>query len=357
MPTMSGKKMRIAVAMSGGVDSSLAAALLVRRGFAVVGIFMKNFSSEGWAGVVVKDCPWEQDQRDAQAVCRKLHIPFSSVNFEREYERKVIRYFFREYRAGRTPNPDVLCNREIKFDLFWRQAKKMGCAMMATGHYARTKRGRLYRGLDPRKDQSYFLYALTAAQLERTLFPLGAMIKADVRAVARRFKLPTADKKDSQGICFVGQVNLRDFLQQRIRPRTGLVKDTEGNVVGRHPGVWYYTIGQRHGLGIGGGTPLYVAKKDVRTNTLVVAAGRRHPALYRQRVAVESVHWINEQPKLPARCSAKLRYQQPAQRCRVMRASRGLTLVFDRPQFAVTAGQSAVLYAGSKVLGGGTIVT
>ena len=357
MRAMPVKKMRIAVAMSGGVDSSLSAALLVRQGFDVVGIFMKNFSSEGWAGVLAKDCPWEQDQHDAQAVCRKLRIPFSSVNFEREYERSVIRYFFREYRAGRTPNPDVLCNREIKFDLFWRHAKSMGCSMMATGHYARTKHGRLYRGVDPRKDQSYFLYALTAAQLGHTLFPIGAMIKTDVRAAARRLNLPTAEKKDSQGICFVGQVDLRDFLQQRIRPRTGQVKDTDGNVVGRHPGVWYYTIGQRHGLGIGGGTPRYVVQKNVRTNTLVVAAGRRHPALYRQRVEVRSVHWINGRPDLPLRCTAKLRYQQPSQRCSVARSARGVTLVFDRPQFAVTSGQSAVLYSGSYVLGGGTIVT
>lgn len=348
---------RVAVAMSGGVDSSVAAALVKQQGYEVVGVFMKNFSPEGWTGVLNPDCPWQQDQADAQAVCRRLDIPFRSVNFEREYRRSVIDYFFAEYRAGRTPNPDVRCNRAIKFGLFWEYAKTLGCTLMATGHYARTSGGRLYRGVDSRKDQSYFLYAMTASQLARTLFPIGRYTKPQVRAMAWRCKLPTAGKKDSQGICFVGRVKLREFLQQRIRPRRGVVSRVDGTPIGQHPGVWYYTIGQRQGLGLGGGPPYYVAGKNVRSNTLTVAPERTHPALYRRRVRVPQVHWINGAPLLPQRCRVKLRHQQPAQRCTVRRHGRGVMLTFERPQFAVAAGQAAVLYTGTSVLGGGAMVT
>ena len=351
---------RIAVAVSGGVDSSVAAALLQRQGHDVQGIFMKNFSPESWTGVAAAACPWEQDQRDAESVCNTLGIPFRSVNFEREYEQDVIRYFFREYRAGRTPNPDIRCNRLIKFGVFLRYAAQLGCDLMATGHYARVRAGRLYAGADRRKDQSYFLYQLSERVLRRTLFPLAGYTKRQVRAMASRWRLPTADKDDSQGICFVGRVDLQQFLSQRITPRRGAVRSTDGRQIGEHRGVWYYTIGQRHGLGIGGGTPLYVAAKNVRTNVLTVAASRNHPALRSRRIHLKQLHWINHRPRRwPIHCYVKIRSQQPAQRCVAEHTAAGVILAFRRPQFAAASGQAAVIYTGTghrRVLGGGTIV-
>ncbi len=373
--------------MSGGVDSSVAAALLVRAGYDVTGGFMKNFSAESWTGVV-GECPWEQDFADVQSVCKQLGIPCRSFNFEKQYTKSVIEYFFREYRAGRTPNPDVLCNRDIKFGAFLTVARRLGFSHIATGHYAKIRnrksevgdriapspgsrrttlslegeglgvRGetayQLLRGVDRNKDQSYFLYRLNQRQLSQTLFPIGDLPKPEVRVLARKWNLPTADKPDSQGICFIGHVDVRKFLQQRLAPCQGPIVDTEGQPLGEHPGVWYYTIGQRHGIGLSGG-PWYVAAKDLKRNRLVVARGRRHPSLYANELRVNDVHWVQQAPALPQRALAQIRYRQRPQRCRIARSRDGLALHFDSPQFAPALGQSAVLYHGATVLGGGII--
>ncbi|MDD5109622.1 MAG: tRNA 2-thiouridine(34) synthase MnmA [Patescibacteria group bacterium] len=344
---------KVAVAMSGGVDSSVAAALLVEQGYSVMGAYMKNFSTESWRGTLQTECPWEKDVADAEAVCRKLGIPFRTFNFEREYRRAVLNNFFDEYRRGRTPNPDVRCNREIKFGSFLAAVRHLGYAHMATGHYARIVNGQLQKGVDAAKDQSYFLYVLTSRQLAHTLFPIGGYTKDRIRQLARRWKLPTADKKDSQGICFVGPVKLREFLAQEIPHRRGLVVDTDGHKLGYHDGVWYYTIGQRHGIGIAGPKPYYVVDRNAATNTLVVAAGRQHPALYRQDIRLSRLHWIGIRPKLPLTCRAKIRYQQNDQACVVRQTRLGTIAHFRRPQFAVAPGQAVVLYRGSLVLGGG----
>lgn len=350
---------KIAVAMSGGVDSSVAAALLVRAGYDVTGGFMKNFSAESWTGVL-GDCPWEQDFADVQAVCKRLNIPCRSFNFEKQYAKSVMGYFFREYRAGRTPNPDVLCNRDIKFGVFLDEARRLGFSHIATGHYARVKVQKpttayqLLRGVDRNKDQSYFLYRLNQRQLAHTLFPIGGLTKPEVRAIARQLRLPTADKPDSQGICFIGHVDVRKFLQQRLAPRQGPIVDAEGRALGEHPGAWYYTIGQRHGIGLPGG-PWYVAAKDLKRNRLVVARGRRHPSLYARQIVVSDLHWIGLAPKLPTNLTVQIRYRQTPQACRLVRTRGGVQVTFGHPQFAAALGQSAVFTQGSLVLGGGSI--
>ncbi|TAN55748.1 MAG: tRNA 2-thiouridine(34) synthase MnmA, partial [Rhodospirillales bacterium] len=281
-------------------------------------------------------------------------IPSRSVNFEREYARNVLRYFFSEYRAGRTPNPDVRCNREIKFSRFFRAAKKMGCHVMATGHYAQTRDGRLYRGVDPVKDQSYFLSMLTPQQLRHTLFPIGAYRKNDVRRLAEQLGLPNARKKDSQGICFVGPVRVKQFLQERLRRRRGDIQDDSGRRIGGHDGAWYYTIGQREGLGLSGG-PWYIYAKDVRGNVLYVVRGRTSPRLYADTAVVTGVNWIGGGITFPLSASVKIRTPGETVACRVEKNTRGYCVRFREPQFAVAAGQVAVFYRGKRVLGGGTI--
>lgn len=345
---------RVAVALSGGVDSSVAAALLVQQGYDVIGVYMKNFSTESWHGILASACPWEQDVKDARAVCQILGIPFRSVNFEREYERDVLRYFFSEYRSGRTPNPDIRCNREIKFKLFFREVKKMGCRLMATGHYAQIHRGCLYAGVDPVKDQSYFLSMLGAAQLRRTLFPIGAYTKREVRMMAEQLGLPNAKKKDSQGICFVGPVRIKNFLQQRISKRQGAILDDNGRRIGTHDGVWYYTIGQREGLGLSGG-PWYIYAKEVLRNELRVVCGRDHRRLYARDAIVSRVNWIGPKIRMPFSAKVKIRTPGETVACRVEKVSRGVSVKFHRPQFALATGQIAVFYRGGRVLGGGTI--
>lgn len=345
--------------MSGGVDSSVAAALLKKRGFAVIGVFMKNWTplagQRSFRGGAGSTCTAAEDFESASAAAAALGIPLYSWNFEEEYRTRVFDYTLREYRAGRTPNPDVMCNKEIKFGVFFERAMAAGADFVATGHYARTAfeggRWKLLAGRDCNKDQSYFLWTLTQRHLGRTLFPIGEYTKPEVRRLARTFGLPNADRPDSQGLCFVGKVDWRDFLSLYVRPRRGALVTTDGRVIGEHRGIEFYTVGQRRGIGIGGGTPYYIAAKDSRTNTLVVATAD-DPMLYAQSLTASDIHWIaGTEPPFPLRCSARIRYRQPLQACVVD----GEEVSFAVPQRAAAAGQSIVFYRGDEVLGGGVI--
>lgn len=347
--------------MSGGVDSSVAAALLKKQGYFVMGGFMKNFSQESWRGVLDNDCPWEENWKDVRAVCQTIGIECRSFNFEKEYREKVIEYFFKEYALGRTPNPDIICNKEIKFKIFLEKASELGFDFIATGHYVRIvrkiKNYELLKGLDPKKDQSYFLYTLTQEQLARVLFPIGKYLKSEVRFLAGKFGLPNAEKKDSQGICFVGNINLKEFLKQRIPEKTGIIVDTSGREIGRHKGIWYYTIGQRKGIGIGGIGPLYVVKKDTQKNVLVVTRGSGNNQLYQKELCMKDIHWIGHIPSLPIACCAKIRYRSSDQKCRVEKINNRYIISFYKPQYAPAAGQAVVFYKRDQVLGGGIIET
>ena len=348
--------------MSGGVDSSVAAALLLSQGFLVEGAYMKNFSPESWQGILDPDCPWEQDVKDAKAVCKKLGIKFRSLNFEREYKKEVIEYFFREYRAGRTPNPDIMCNKKIKFKAFLDKATKLGFDYIATGHYARIISNKLrptnyklVKGKDSNKDQSYFLYTLTQKQLSKTLFPLGELTKPEVRKLARRFGLKNAEKKDSQGICFVGEVNVIEFLKQRIPVKVGEIVTTDGEVVGHHENAAYYTYGQRHGFGIGGIGPFYMVDKDMKKNRVIVTGKHDDKLLYAKEIQLKRIHWIGDTPKFPLKTKAQIRYRFPEQPAKLYKSNRTYKLVFNKKQRTPTAGQSVVFYKGDQILGGGVI--
>lgn len=357
---MAKQKHKVVVGMSGGVDSSVAALLLQKQGYDVVGVFMQNFNPKRLKGC----CPWEEDMRDARKVCAKLDIPFHIVNFEKEYEEKVLEYFFTTYKKGLTPNPDILCNSEIKFKSFLEYAKKIGANYIGTGHYARVVQNKentyeLHKGIDGNKDQSYFLHQLTQKQLAQSLFPLGELVKDEVRAIAKKEGLHNWERKDSQGICFIGKVSLREFLSQRLKVKKGRVISTDSEVLGEHDGVWFYTIGQRHGIGsTGGGVPWYVVKKDVKKNELIVAKGSWDEALFKTGLSVTEIHWINGiAPQLPLHCTAKIRYRQPDQQTKVHYGEKSaLTIQFEEKQRAVTPGQYAVLYQGDNCLGGGLIV-
>jgi tRNA-specific 2-thiouridylase len=353
---------RVVVGMSGGVDSSVAAWLLKQQGYDVVGVFMKNWEDDDDD----EYCSSREDLVDAASVADVIGIELDAVNFAAEYRERVFAHFLRDYSAGRTPNPDVLCNSEIKFRAFLDHALALGADRIATGHYARVRRdarGRaeLLGARDAAKDQTYFLHRLTQAQLAPVLFPLGEMTKRDVRAIAKREGLPTHAKRDSTGICFIGERPFRDFLA-RYLPRTpGPIVTPEGTRVGEHQGLAYYTLGQRQGLGIGGkrdgdALPWYVAGKDMARNALIVVQGREHPLLYRRDVRANDVHWIaGESPQLPARLSAKTRYRMPNAACEVRIAGDDLVAAFDAPQWAPTPGQYLVLYDGDVCLGGGEI--
>jgi tRNA-specific 2-thiouridylase len=348
------------VGMSGGVDSSLAAALLVEQGHEVVGAFMKNWSDE--KDPVTGECAWKEERRDAMRVAARLGIPFETLDFEAAYRERVVGYMLREYAAGRTPNPDVLCNREIKFDLFLAAARERGFDAVATGHYARVDRAedgrfRLLAGLDGGKDQSYFVHALGQRELPHVLFPIGHLEKSEVRGMARARGLETADKKDSQGLCFVGKVELGEFLARGLAPKPGRVVSVEGEDLGAHPDVHRYTIGQRQGLAIGGGPALFVVAKDVSAATVTVARGEDHPALFRAELEAGEASWVSGiAPTAPFRCEARIRYRQPLQACEVVPAGDRLRVRFDAPQRAVAPGQFIVLYDGDEVLGGATIL-
>jgi tRNA-specific 2-thiouridylase len=351
------KKMKVAAAMSGGVDSAVAAALLKEAGHEVVGIFMENWTED------VGGCDADRDREDALAAAMKLGIPFRVFNFEKEYRQEVIDYFYREYAAGRTPNPDVECNRVIKFGLFLETARREeGVDKIATGHYARVERGkgkvwRLLKGVDETKDQSYFLWTLGQEELGRSLFPVGGMTKREVRAKARRLGLGVADKPDSQGICFVGEVDVGKFLRRRLPEKKGKIVDQRGRVLGGHPGAWFYTVGQRRGLGIGGGIPYYVTGTDVEKNVVRVAP-INDPALYAEEAIISGVNWISgAAPEMPLKCRVKIRYRQPEVEVVVREKGKKMLVArFAEEQRAVTPGQSAVFYRGDEVLGGGVIV-
>jgi tRNA-specific 2-thiouridylase len=363
---------RIVVGLSGGVDSSVAAWLLKQQGHEVIGVFMKNWEDDDTDTY----CTSRQDLIDAASVADVIGIEFDAVNFAAEYRERVFAYFLREYEAGRTPNPDVLCNSEIKFRAFLDHALTLGADAIATGHYARVAHGNnnaadghamLLKARDAGKDQSYFLHQLRQAQLQPARFPLGDLLKSEVRAIAQRENMPTWKKKDSTGICFIGERPFREFLERYLPRAPGRMVTPEGTVVGEHQGLAYYTLGQRQGLGIGGtregdGTPWFVAGKRMKENELVVAQGHDHPLLYSDTVAVQQLHWIAGTPPDTSRnYGAKLRYRMPDAPCRIEWCDSGRdgdTLIarFDAPQWTPTPGQYCVFYDGDVCLGGGVIV-
>lgn len=353
-------KERIVVGMSGGVDSSVAALLLKEQGYDVIGVFMKNWEEKDESGV----CTAESDWADVREVCDIIGIPYYAVNFAQEYWDRVFSYFLQEYRAGRTPNPDVLCNREIKFRAFLDFAMKLGASKMATGHFVQTnEQGELLRGADPNKDQSYFLYMLKQHQLKKAVFPVGHMTKADVRRIAAEKGLPVSNKKDSTGVCFIGERKFKQFLSTYLPAQPGDMVAPDGQVVGRHDGLMYYTLGQRRGLGIGGcgdGRSWFVIGKDLERNKLLVAQGEDHPMLYSTRSLCTGTTWIGEEPLREGetlRCTCKFRYRQGDQAVDVTRDGDKLLITSLEPQRAVTPGQSAVLYQGEKCIGGAVVET
>jgi len=355
---------RIVVGMSGGVDSSVAAFLLKQQGHQVVGLFMKNWEEDDGT----EYCTAKQDLADARQVADQLGIELHTANFAAEYWDQVFSHFLSEYRAGRTPNPDVLCNREIKFKVFAEYAELLGADQIATGHYARLDRQggqtRLLKGLDANKDQSYFLHAVSAQQFARSHFPVGALQKSQVRQIAAQLGLATQSKKDSTGICFIGERRFRDFLTRYLPAQPGPIETAEGRRLGEHHGLLHHTIGQRQGLGVGGvhgaaEAPWYVAAKDLDRNTLIVVQGHDHPLLLADGLTTSALHWIDgEGPRLPCRLAAKTRYRQPDQPCWLEPAEDGRCRVrFDTPQRAVTQGQYVVFYQHEICLGGGVIET
>ena len=352
---------RVIVGMSGGVDSSVAALLLKQQGYRVEGLFMKNWEEDDGTDY----CTAKVDLADAQSVADRLDIKLHSANFAAEYWDGVFEHFLSEYRVGRTPNPDILRNREIKFRAFLDYAVQLGADYIATGHYVRrepegTDIG-LRKGLDNNKDQSYFLHQVGHAELAQSLFPLGAMQKSEVREIAVQAGFDNARKKDSTGICFIGERRFSDFLERYLPAQPGDIEDVEGLVLGEHRGLMYHTIGQRQGLGIGGlaersEAPWYVIKKDLERNVLVVAQGNDHPALFTSSLTVQDIFWIaGKAPTLPLRCQAKVRYRQPDQECVLQASDRGFQVAFADPQRAVTPGQSVVFYDHESCLGGGII--
>ncbi|MCW8980796.1 MAG: tRNA 2-thiouridine(34) synthase MnmA [Altibacter sp.] len=395
------KKKRVVVGLSGGVDSSVAAFLLKEQGYEVIGLFMKNWHDDS---VTISDeCPWLEDSNDAMLVAQKLDIPFQTVDLSEQYKERIVNYMFHEYEMGRTPNPDVLCNREIKFDVFMKIALNLGADFVATGHYCRkgtlVKDGnevyQLLAGKDPNKDQSYFLCQLSQAQLSKTLFPVGELLKPEVRRIASEQGLITAEKRDSQGLCFIGKVRLPEFLQQQLAPKEGVIVEvpsefegykkgvpsfaseeeklryysektsyskTDGKVIGTHQGAHYFTKGQRKGLAVGGTQePLFVLDTDVKENVIYTGQGKTHPGLYRKGLYVtnDEVHWIREDLTLSTdetmEVLARIRYRQPLEKATLHQTVSGLYVIFERPQSAITEGQFVAWYRDDELLGSGVI--
>lgn len=392
---------RVVIGLSGGVDSSVAAYLLKEQGYEVIGLFMKNWHDD--TVTISKECPWLEDSNDAMLVADKLGIPFQVVDLSEQYKERIVDYMFREYEMGRTPNPDILCNREIKFDVFMEIALGLGADFVATGHYCRKdimeingkKTYRLLAGKDSNKDQSYFLCQLSQNQLSRSLFPIGELTKTEVRRIASDLDLVTAEKKDSQGLCFIGKVRLPEFLQQKLMPKEGLIVQipddapvyktvqpafldkesalkflatkrkyqiTDGKIVGKHQGAHYFTKGQRKGLGVGGKEePLFVIDTDVNENIIYTGQGKGHPGLYGKVLFVcnEEIHWIREDLELKIyeemNVKARIRYRQALENAMLYRSTKGLFVSFEKEQSAITAGQFVAWYQGDELLGSGVI--
>lgn len=392
---------RVIVGLSGGVDSSVAAYLLKQQGYEVIGLFMKNWHDD--SVTISNECPWLEDSNDAMMVAEKLGIPFQTVDLSEQYKERIVDYMFNEYERGRTPNPDVLCNREIKFDVFLKIALSLGADYVATGHYCRKETlevdgkevHRLLAGKDPNKDQSYFLCQLSQEQLSKTLFPIGELIKPEVRKIAQENGLITADKKDSQGLCFIGKVRLPEFLQQKLKPKEGQIVEIdsqsvlqkkaprefnnkidelaynaqrltytidEGKVVGKHQGAHYFTKGQRKGLAVGGTPePLFVIETDVDENVIYTGQGKDHPGLFRKALFVsnQELHWVREDLALAAdqqlEVMARIRYRQPLQKATLYQVDSGMYVDFEQPQSAITEGQFVAFYLGEELIGSGVI--
>ncbi|MCX6721420.1 MAG: tRNA 2-thiouridine(34) synthase MnmA [Candidatus Staskawiczbacteria bacterium] len=348
---MKSKKVKIVVAMSGGVDSSVSAVLLKQAGFDVVGVYMRQWSPE----ILGKECIWKQDRQDAMRVCAKLNIPFFTWDFSKEYKKQVGKYMIDSYKKGITPNPDVMCNKVIKFGLFYDKAMKNGADFVATGHYARTSLAplsgaRLLKAKDQNKDQTYFLYEIKKNQLSKIIFPVGNLEKPEVRKLAKKFGLQNAAKKDSQGVCFIGQFNMKEFLKMYIKPKIGAIVDLNGNIIGEHDGVFYYTIGQRHGLNIKNGQgPYFVIRKDLKKNIIYVG---REKNLQTKKAKIVNINWIEKPKKFPIVLDVRTRYRAPLKKAKL---SKNGDLVFQKGERAITSGQSAVFYKGQQLLGGGII--
>ena len=359
MTNLINSKKTVVVGMSGGVDSSVSAALLKEQGYNVIALFMKNWEEKDEHGV----CQSAKDYEDVIRVCDHLQIPYYAVNFVKEYREQVFAHFLREFEQGFTPNPDILCNREIKFKVFFEKALELGADYLATGHYCQNGiidgENVLLRGADPGKDQSYFLYTIKKQILAKVLFPVGGILKPEVRNIARKHGLSTSEKKDSTGICFIGERNFKEFLSQYIAVKPGNLENLKGEVVGRHDGVAYYTIGQRKGLGIGGpGEAWFVVDKDIQRNIVYVDQGSDHPAMYAPALTATELSWVNDRAptSFPFKCTAKIRYRQPDQDCEIVSINEGIAFVhFPIPQRAITPRQSIVFYQGDVCLGGGII--
>lgn len=345
----------VVVGLSGGVDSSVSAWLLKEAGYRVIGMFMKNWEEKDENGV----CQSSKEYADAAAVAEKIGIPFYSVNFVKEYWDNVFAHFIAEFKQGYTPNPDILCNREIKFKAFYEKARELGADYLATGHYCQKGvSNQLLKGADPGKDQTYFLYTLKEEVLENVLFPVGHLHKKEVRALARDAGLPTSEKKDSTGICFIGERNFKQFLSQYIAIQPGPFKRLDGTVVGQHEGVAYYTIGQRRGMGLGGeGEAWFVVGKDIPNNIVFVERGENHPALFQQELHCTDLTWVGKAPPSQFKCRSKIRYRQNDEECEIItHTPTAATVRFARPQRAITPRQSIVFYDGDVCLGGGIIL-
>lgn len=341
------------VGLSGGVDSSVTAALLKEQGYDVVGVYMKNWSQD----LPGFECPWKEDYQDAKRVAVRLGIPFKMYDFETQYRDKVVQYMIDEYQAGRTPNPDIMCNQEVKFKLFLETALQDGADMIATGHYSRVDGGKLLTAQNLEKDQSYFLYRVTEDALSKSLMPIGDFkTKAEVRELAVKFNLPTAGKKDSQGICFVGKVGIKEFLQQYVTTKPGDIIDQHGQIIGQHEGAIFYTIGQRHGLNVGGGLPNYVIGKDMKANQVFVTSDIDDNKLWRSELTLTDIHWINGEPDTSKQYQVRTRYRAPLVAARVAKDGDKVSLQLNEQVRAVTPGQSAVIYDGEHVLGGGIVI-